>query len=466
MKRKILFMLTLAFMVSGLTLPNQTIAGLESNQTTTTIKLGGLFPLTGTLSAGGVERDAAARIAVAEVNADNTNFPDINIEMTVRDTGTDSTIAGPAATELISQGVHGLVGAASSGVSKTVAVIAAGSEIPQISYSSTNADLSDKTEYPYFLRVVPPDSQQGAAVAKIIYDEYGVTEIATLSTNDDYGSGGIGIVEDEFEALGGTILTSQQFTQGASDVLTQLQAIVDAFGTDATEKWIVLNVIVGDAQTVFAQAEDAGITPENGYQWFGTDGPTQDQVFTGEDNSVDAAVRDAMGGMLGTAPNTGTGAAYEAFLDLWENCYGSDSSEFAGCGDRTPNTYATFAYDAVLAFANAAQTMIDNGDDPTVGADLLDQLATQVFTGVTGEVRMDANYDRIGIYDLKNQRTGTFEDIGDYDAVNGLDTTTAPILAGDYKSPDSDKEDSPGFGFYLAIVTVSFVAIYRRKLRK
>ena len=478
---------TLVLLVLGLSTPsiatttNVVPTNVKPSAAPTTLTLGGLFPLTGTLSAGGVERDAAARMAVKEINANTTLLPDTTLEMTVRDTQTDPTVGATAATELINAGVFGLVGAASSSVSIAIAEKAAASHVPQISYSSTNAALSNKTAYPYFLRDVPPDSVQGVALASIVYG-LGIKNVATLSTNDDYGSGGISVFETAYEGLGGTVATSQQFDQGASSVLTQLQAIVDSGA-----KVIVLNTIVGDAKTVFSQAADVGISPENGYQWFGTDGPTQDQVYTDASNNVDTTLRDAMQGMVGTAPNRGEGAVYNHFLDLWESCYNETDTVYAGCGDRTPNTYATFAYDAVYAFALAAQQMIDASADPTNGTALLPVLAGLEFQGATGPVSFDQNYDRNGVYDLLNQNGTIFVDIGNWDKVNGL-VTTADIMyacgygdtntceatssSGTSSAPSSTTKKStgssgfPGFELYLAGMSMAAIVIVKRKFYK
>lgn len=41
-------------------------------------------------------------------------------------------------------------------------------QIPQISYASTSTELSDKSRFGYFSRVVPPDNFQAQAIAEIV----------------------------------------------------------------------------------------------------------------------------------------------------------------------------------------------------------------------------------------------------------------------------------------------------------
>jgi ABC-type branched-subunit amino acid transport system substrate-binding protein len=461
---------------------------LDLNAAPAKLTLGGLFPLTGTLSGGGVEREAAFRMAINEINSRSDILPNTVLDYKVRDTGTDPTTGATAAQELIDLGVFGLVGAASSSVSKAVAEKASVAEVPQISYSSTNPDLSDKATYPYFLRVVPSDAVQGSALANIV-NELGFDTVATLATSDDYGLGGIGVFETAWEDLGNTVATGQRFAQGATDVTTQLQAIVDSGATT-----IVLNVIVGDAITVFSQAASVGITPAD-YTWIGTDGSTQEQVFSG-----DTAIQAAMQGMTGTAPNTGTGDLYVHFKDMWE-C--ASDTYFEGSGDRNPNTYATFSYDAVYAFANAADNMIKAGMDPTDGVKLLAELKDLTYSGATGQVRFDDHFDRSGIYDVLNLQDDTFETVGSWDKTDGLKQFSDIIwgdgtfvngtgtgnpnaepaghtaACSDFTFNDnggavptskgtvdkSDSSSSPAFGIFLALMA-SFVTVFTVRNKK
>ncbi|MHA2251444.1 MAG: ABC transporter substrate-binding protein [Candidatus Kariarchaeaceae archaeon] len=473
MKRKTIFYFLAMLMVFGFAFSTYAtgnrLTAIETHAAPAEIKLGGLFPLTGTLSGGGVEREAAFRMAIEEINEDTTLLPDSELTYLVKDTNTDPATGVSVAGELISWGADGLVGAASSSVSMAVASgPAKTSKVPQISYSSTNALLSDKATYPYFLRVAPPDSIQGVALANIV-DEMGWKHVSTLATSDDYGQGGIEVFEDAATALGITIEESQKFAREETDVKSQLQVIKDG---DA--KVIVLNVIVGDAKTVFAQAADIGLTAEEGYIWVGTDGPTQSQVFEG-----DAALEAAMQGMIGTRPNTGFGTVYDDFVTMWSDCKGSDSTEYEGCGpDDLPNTYATFAYDAVYAFAHAFEAMIaDDAAYPFDGDLLLAELYKTDFTGATGPVSFNVDGDREGVYDIVNLQDDVFKVVGSWDKVAKMTLTDTIYWDGDSSNggllvvgtetgvPVVIKEDeAPGFGIFIALVaTVSTVIIIRRK---
>lgn len=58
--------------------------------------------------------------------------------------------------------------------------------IPQISYGSTSAVLSDKTKYKYFFRTCPSDVHQASALAAL-FRTYLLPEVGTVATDDIYG---------------------------------------------------------------------------------------------------------------------------------------------------------------------------------------------------------------------------------------------------------------------------------------
>lgn len=67
-------------------------------------------------------------------------------------------------------------------------------QIPQISYASTSTELSDKSRFEYFSRVVPPDNFQAQTMVEIV-KEMGWMYVSTVAVEGDYG-----------EKVGGLIL--------------------------------------------------------------------------------------------------------------------------------------------------------------------------------------------------------------------------------------------------------------------
>lgn len=59
-------------------------------------------------------------------------------------------------------------------------------QIPQISYASTSAELSDKSRFEYFSRVVPPDNFQAQALVEMVR-QLGWKYVSTVAVEGDYG---------------------------------------------------------------------------------------------------------------------------------------------------------------------------------------------------------------------------------------------------------------------------------------
>ncbi|EPQ17476.1 Metabotropic glutamate receptor 3 [Myotis brandtii] len=92
-----------------------------------------------------------------------------------------------------------LWGAGAEGRPRKVANLLRLFQIPQISYASTSAKLSDKSRYDYFARTVPPDFFQAKAMAEILRF-FNWTYVSTVASEGDYGETGIEAFELEARA--------------------------------------------------------------------------------------------------------------------------------------------------------------------------------------------------------------------------------------------------------------------------
>ena len=86
--------------------------------------------------------------------------------------------------------VVSVIGGASSKTSTIISTLLGVDLIPQISYSATSTELSDKRKYPSFLRTIPPDNFQAEAILGIL-QKYGWTYINVLASDNSYGRVGI-----------------------------------------------------------------------------------------------------------------------------------------------------------------------------------------------------------------------------------------------------------------------------------
>ena len=115
---------------------------------------------------------------------------------TCEPTACPGTMPDPEVLSNISAPTIGIVGAASSRVSVPVASLLRLFNIPQISYASSSALLSDRDKYQYFYRTIPSDAFQARAMIDILL-YFNWTYVSTIYSQNTYGAPGI----DEFRKM-------------------------------------------------------------------------------------------------------------------------------------------------------------------------------------------------------------------------------------------------------------------------
>ncbi len=152
-----------------------------------TARIGGLLPLTGSLSAFGQASLIGVELAIREVN-DAGGVLNGRLELVTADTETNPQAGVMAAQSLTNiDGVSGIVGAMASSVTIPVAQsVAKFTGVSLISPSSTSPILSDLADDDFLFRTTPHDEIQGKLLAQLAEDQ-GVETVAILFRNDDYG---------------------------------------------------------------------------------------------------------------------------------------------------------------------------------------------------------------------------------------------------------------------------------------
>jgi ABC-type branched-subunit amino acid transport system substrate-binding protein len=112
--------------------------------------------------------------------------------------------------------VSGVVGASFSVVSIMVANILRLFKIPQISYASTSVELSDKSRFEYFSRVVPPDNFQAQALAEIV-SSLKLTYASTIAVEGEYGEKGIASFLKAASEIGVCVALSEKILRNSKE---------------------------------------------------------------------------------------------------------------------------------------------------------------------------------------------------------------------------------------------------------
>lgn len=158
-------------------------------------------------------------------------------------------------------------------------------QIPQISYASTSAKLSDKSRYDYFARTVPPDFYQAKAMAEILRT-FNWTYVSTVASEGDYGETGIEAFEQQARLRNICIATSEKV--GRSNAKrSSYEAVIHQLLQKPTARVAVLFLRSDDARELIAAAARLNAS----FLWVASDGwGAQESIVKGNEFTADGAI--------------------------------------------------------------------------------------------------------------------------------------------------------------------------------
>lgn len=158
-------------------------------------------------------------------------------------------------------------------------------QIPQISYASTSAKLSDKTRYDYFARTVPPDFYQAKAMAEILR-AFNWTYVSTVASEGDYGETGIEAFEQQARLRNICIATSEKVGRSSAK-RSSYEAVVRQLLQKPTARVAVLFLRSDDARELIAAAGRLNAS----FLWVASDGwGAQESIVKGNEFTADGAI--------------------------------------------------------------------------------------------------------------------------------------------------------------------------------
>ena len=333
----------------------------------TLVTIGSASPLSGPGAHQGKDIENGARMAIDDLNAKNLVIGGKKIKWALQaeDDASDPKQGTAVAQKLADAKVAAVVGHLNSGPTVPASKIYYNAGIPQISPAATTP-LYTHQGYNTAFRVVANDNMVGATLAKYAVETLKAKRIAVIDDRTAFGQG----LADEFvksvKATRGAELVSRQFTNDkATDfnaILTQIRAkkpdVVFYGGMDAV------------AGPMLKQMKALGIQA----RFVSGDGVCSEKLpqLAGDALGDDKVTCVVAGGVSGAEE-----AGLQAFTERYRQRY------------KIPlQTYAPYAYDAVMVFAAAMQQA--NSVDP---AKFLPALARIQYQGVTGAIAFDAKGD-------------------------------------------------------------------------
>lgn len=280
--------------------------------------IGTLLPQTGTLAYLGPPEVAGVDLAVQEINeAGGVLGSDVEVVHTDSSDADHAEVATQSVTDLISQDVQVIIGAASSSVTFNVVDDITGAEIVQISPANTATGLSGYSDF--YFRTAPPDTVQGAALGNLITGD-GHANIGILVFNDDYGTSLRNVVKTTVEDAGATVVygnEGQEFDPAASSFATDVTALM------ATSPDAVVVLAFEQTKQIIPELVAAGVDPATIYM---VDGNTADYSADFDPGTLEGA--------QGTIPGAFPSDDFQARLKevdpaLTDYAYGPESYDAA-----------------------------------------------------------------------------------------------------------------------------------------
>jgi branched-chain amino acid transport system substrate-binding protein len=308
----------------------------------TTLNIGTILPVTGSLAFLGPPEIAASGFAVDDINAAGGVLGN-QVVLNQGDSGDATTdTANTEVDRLLAAGAQVIIGAASSGVSLTVIDKITSAGVVQFSPANTSPEFTNYADNGLYFRTAPSDLLQGRVLANLVIEE-GAASAAVLYRNDSYGVGLAEAFKANFEGAGGTVPEFIEYAEGTETFDAEVDKVVAA-NPDAI-------VIVGFAETgpILNTMHERGV------------GPTAKKVYgvDGNISGLEKLVSDAsiLAGIKGTVPSVDLGTIKEFTARL-------DAADVDGVYD-----YGAETYDAIVISALAA-AIARCADGVSIGAEI------------------------------------------------------------------------------------------------
>lgn len=333
----------------------------------TVVKIGSAAPVSGPGAHQGKDTENGARMAIDDLNAKGAAIDGKVVKwvLVAEDDASDPKQGAAVAQKLVDARVAGVVGHLNSGTTMPASRIYHSAGVPQISPAATTPAYTNQGFETAF-RVVANDNLVGHALARYAITTLKASKIAVIDDRTAFGQG----LADQFvkgvKNIGGAQIVGREFTTDKAvdfnAILTHIRAskadVIFYGGMDAV------------AGPMLRQMKALGI----GAKFVSGDGICSEKLpqMAGDALGDDKVICVVAGG-IGAEQEP----AHAAFSARYRQRYKLDVQ-----------TYAPYAYDAVMVLAAAMQQA--KSSDPVR---YLPVLAKIKYQGVTGSIAFDAKGD-------------------------------------------------------------------------
>eukprot|EP01126_Amoeba_proteus_P045118 TRINITY_DN5039_c0_g1_i10.p1 TRINITY_DN5039_c0_g1~~TRINITY_DN5039_c0_g1_i10.p1 ORF type:complete len:581 (+),score=86.43 TRINITY_DN5039_c0_g1_i10:90-1832(+) len=358
-------------------------------------------------------------LALQDINADPNLLPDYVVVMDVIGDSSDLTTTGGVATSLwlsstYNKSLVGILGDLLSVTTIAEASVITVFQIPQVSPGATSMTLSDKSQYPYFLRLCGSEINQAYALVETI-KKYGWTRVGTLNSQSTVFSQMIEIFYEQSITAGIKIIVAESFASGDHNSTPSQLDKINRSGA----KIILLIMSSADVQGIFTQIQQS-----KNYSYLNGN----DIVWIGVDSWIGIDIEADVSGVVGTVGALGP---ENPMKDRIKQRYNQSHP------GQYWSSYHEWMYDSPWVYAHALHDIIYG--NPVIQSTnfdvtlqfrnlLLKQMFNTSFSGISGRVVFDNNGDGKTRYSLLNNVNGTYVEASIWDSAQGTWTDLQPVV--------------------------------------
>ena len=328
------------------------------------VKIGSASAVSGPSAHAGKDTENGARMAVEDLNAKGFAIDGKKIRwvLMAEDDGGDPKQGTAVAQKLVDAKVAGVVGHLQSGTSVPASKIYHSAGIPQITPAATTP-LYTHQGFKSAFRVVANDNKVGSALGRYAVENLKAKRIAVIDDRTAFGQG----LADEFvkavkAASGSAAIVSRQFT---NDKATDFNAILTQVKSKNADL-IFYGGMDAVAGPMLKQMKALGLN----VRFVAGDGVCSEKLpqLAGDGLADDKLTCAVAGGVSGAQEKQ-----FTDFVDRYKKKFNLEVQ-----------TYAPYAYDAVMVLATAMQNA--KSSDP---AKYTPEIAKIKYQGVTGTIMFD-----------------------------------------------------------------------------
>ena len=229
------------------------------------IRIGGSFALTGPIPTLGLDIRQGAELAIDDLNAAG-GLEGFMFELVAEDGACDGTQGTNVGNKFASdETIVSVTGGTCSGETFGLMPILQEARIPFVSPSATNPDITS-SNCDVCNRVALSDALQGATDARYVFSDLGLTKVAVVHDNSDYGKGVAEVFQNSIAGLGGDVTSFEGVQVGDTDFRAMLARVGAGgpeaifFGGYATEAGLIAQQMTetpGLEDTVFMSVDGA-----------------------------------------------------------------------------------------------------------------------------------------------------------------------------------------------------------------